>query len=222
MLRISLAFLSVALLLASTARAQMRGGGGGAGAMAMSGMGAGGCASGSSTAGTATSQSRTAAGSSIATGFGANPAAAYYGMGSTPIASTAGAGYGHRRGLLWCRRLRLHGRVESVCTGQQRLRKHRCRPRSDVRHERRLILLIRERVQPHERSIRRRARRGRVELDRHDAPHAVESDEIPFQAQAPVETGQGGVALSGTQPLSHTLGEGQDLHPRRGGSDFPA
>ena len=84
MLRISLAFLSVALLFASTARAQVRGGGGGTGAMAMSGMGAGGCASGSSTAGAASSHRGTAAGSSIATGFGANPAATYLRHGKHP------------------------------------------------------------------------------------------------------------------------------------------
>jgi hypothetical protein len=89
MLRTSLAFLSVALLLSSPAQAQMRGGGGGA--MSMSGMGAG-CASGSNGAGALSSQARTAAGTTNTTGFGTNAAAAYYGMGVTPNALMAGAG----------------------------------------------------------------------------------------------------------------------------------
>jgi hypothetical protein len=96
MLRISLAFMSVVLLLASTARAQMRGGGTrGGSATSMSALGTGGCVSGSNTTGTTSFMSSTAgAGGANAMGFGSNPASAYLGMGGTPIASTAAAAYG--------------------------------------------------------------------------------------------------------------------------------
>ena len=145
MLRISLAFLSVALLLASSARAQMRGGGGGTGAMAMSGMGA------QLRLGLEYRRRRVSLAyggrRSIAAGFGTNPAAVYYGMGSTlsarrPARGTAPRPAPPRPSMVWAGTALWPGR--SVCTGQQRLRKHRCRPRGDERHERRLIFLLRE------------------------------------------------------------------------------
>ena len=78
MLRTSLAFMSVALLLASPARAQMRGGGG--------------CASGSSAAGAMSSLAGVAtSGGTNFMGYGANFAASYSGLGNIPNASMAGA-----------------------------------------------------------------------------------------------------------------------------------
>ena len=77
MLRTSLAFLSVALLLASPARAQGR---------------AGGCASGSSAAGAMLTQARVAnGGGTNFVSFGSNLAASYGGTGTISNASTAGA-----------------------------------------------------------------------------------------------------------------------------------
>jgi hypothetical protein len=62
----------------------------------MSGMSAGGCVSGSNTLGTMPSRTSTATGGSTnATGYGTNTAAAYFGMGGTPNASMAGAAYGN-------------------------------------------------------------------------------------------------------------------------------
>jgi hypothetical protein len=94
MLRISLAFLSVALLLASTARAQGRGGGGGALRMSMSGM-SGGCASGTN----GTGATMTAGGGTNAMGFGTNPAAANSGIGGSANASIVGAGNNTNAGI---------------------------------------------------------------------------------------------------------------------------
>jgi hypothetical protein len=80
MLRFSLASLSVALLIASTARAQMRGGGGA-------------CASGPIGAGAASSLARTATGGGTnAPGFGMYPAATYSGLGDSANAAIMGAG----------------------------------------------------------------------------------------------------------------------------------
>ncbi len=77
MLRTSLAFLSVAVLLASPACAQTR---------------AGGCASGSSVAGAMSPQARVATGGGTNfAGLGANLAASYGGSGNISNASTAGA-----------------------------------------------------------------------------------------------------------------------------------
>ena len=100
MLRISLmASLSVAVLLASTARAQIRGGGGAAMRMSMSGMN-GGCASGSGATGATSSLASTAPGGGTnATGFGTSLAAANSGMGGSAIASMAGAGSSTNAGI---------------------------------------------------------------------------------------------------------------------------
>ena len=107
MLRISLAFLSVALLLASTAQGSDEGRRGRAARWPCRGW-APAAASGSKAAGTASSSRtrpwqrssprasvRTPAASSIATGFGTNPAVAYYGMGSTPTLRRPGRGTAH-------------------------------------------------------------------------------------------------------------------------------
>jgi hypothetical protein len=78
MFRTSLAFMSVALLLASPARAQMRGGGG--------------CASGSSAAGARSSLAGVAtSGGTNFMGNGANLAPSYSGSGNIPNSSMAGA-----------------------------------------------------------------------------------------------------------------------------------
>jgi hypothetical protein len=91
MLRINLAFLSIALLLASTARAQVRGGGG-AMRMSMSGM-SGGCASGTNGTGASSSLASTATGGGANTpGFGTNLAATNSGIGGSANAATVGAG----------------------------------------------------------------------------------------------------------------------------------
>ena len=100
MLRISLiASLTVAVLLASTARAQIRGGGGAAMRMSMSGMN-GGCASGSGATGATSSlASKAPGGGTNATGFGTSLAAANSGMGGSAIASMAGAGSSPNAGI---------------------------------------------------------------------------------------------------------------------------
>ena len=77
MIRTSLAFMSVALLLASPARAETRGGGG--------------CTSGSSAAGARSSLAGVAGGGTNSMGFGANLAASYGGSGSISSTSMAGA-----------------------------------------------------------------------------------------------------------------------------------
>jgi hypothetical protein len=99
MLRVGLTFLSIALLLASTARAQFRGGGGGALRMSMSGM-SGGCASGTNGTGTTSSLASTVTGGGTnATGFGTNLAAANSGIGGIANASIVGAGTNTNAGM---------------------------------------------------------------------------------------------------------------------------